>query len=205
MMMMASQSVAMCTSARVAAKAGASSAKPAGRVAVRVTASVAGKGFVFDSKPRRGGLVVAHGKKEDAAKRALQGAFGGASYDPLTENDGPGGFGGGGRFGGFWKKLSGGGGGDGWLPAFKRLGPLGMFAVVFAIYWLFKPVTAVLVNLVFFVFKIPTGREPEYQAMMAAKAAAAKAAAPADADIIARYGADDDDDFEDDDEDDEDE
>ena len=143
MMMMASQSVAMCTSARVAVKAGASSAKPAGRVAVRVTASVAGKGFVFDSKPRRGGLVVAHGKKEDAAKRALQGAFGGASYDPLTENDGPGGFGGGGRFGGFWKKLSGGGGGDGWLPAFKRLGPLGMFAVVFAIYWLFKPVTAV--------------------------------------------------------------
>ena len=90
-MMMVSQSVAMCTSARVAVKAGASSAKPAGRVAVRVTASVAGKGFVFDSKPRRGGLVVAHGKKEDAAKRALQGAFGGASYDPLTENDGPGG------------------------------------------------------------------------------------------------------------------
>ena len=70
MMMMASQSVAMNTSARVAVKAGPSSAKPAGRVAVRVTASVAGKGFVFDSKPRRGGLVVAHGKKEDAAKRA---------------------------------------------------------------------------------------------------------------------------------------
>ena len=73
-MMMVSQSVAMCTSARVAVKAGASSAKPAGRVAVRVTAGVAGKGFAFDSKPRRGGLVVAHGKKEDAAKRALQGA-----------------------------------------------------------------------------------------------------------------------------------
>ena len=83
-----------------------------------------------------------------------------AQYDPLAENDGPGGFGGGGRFGGFWKKLSGGGGGDGWWPAFKRLGPLGMFGVVFAIYWLFKPVTAVLVNLVFSVFKIPTGREP---------------------------------------------
>ena len=205
-MMMMAQSITMNTGARLAGRAGASAAKPAGRVAVRVTAGVAGKGFVWSNKPRRAG-VVAHGKKEDAAKRALQGAFGGASYDPLAENDGPGGFGGGGRFGGFWKKLSGGGGGDGWWPAFKRLGPLGMFGVVFAIYWLFKPVTAVLVNLVFYVFKIPTGREPEYQAMMAAKEAAKKKLERADADIIARYGADDDDfddDF-DDDENDEDE
>ena len=48
---------------------------------------------------------------------------------------------------------------------------LGMFGVVFAIYWLFKPSPpsgepGVLV------FKIPTGGEPEYQAMMAAKEAA---------------------------------
>ena len=57
-MMMTAQSITMNTGARLAGRAGASAAKPAGRVAVRVTAGVAGKGFVWNNKPRRAGVVV---------------------------------------------------------------------------------------------------------------------------------------------------
>jgi hypothetical protein len=66
----------------------------------RVTASgAAGRsyhGAKDAASTKRGMSVVAHGKKEDAAKRALMGAFS-SKGDVLSENDG-----GGGIFGGFF-------------------------------------------------------------------------------------------------------
>jgi len=63
---------------------------------------------------------------------------------------------------------------------------------------LFKPVTAIAVNGVYYAFGWRTGREAPTEEELA------RASAPADADVISKYAADDDDD-EDDDDDDEDE
>jgi hypothetical protein len=76
------------------------------------------------------------------------------------------------------------------------MGAFGLFGLFIAVFALFKPVTAILVNLVYYLLRIPTGREPG-----AALVAEPAVAVAADADIIARYGADDDEDDEDDDED----
>ena len=139
----------------------------------------------------RGDRVVARGKKEDAAKRALMGALGG-SADILKENDGDGGWFGGGGFGGFGRR---GGGGDGSFgDRIRTMGAFGVFVALLAIFALFKPVTAILVNLVYYLLKLPTGHEPG-----AVPVAAPVAAVAADADIIARYGADDDEDEDDED------
>ena len=136
-----------------------------------------------EASSRRGMSVVAHGKKEDAARRALQGALGG-SGDLLAENDG-----GGGLFGGFFGP-GGRGGGDwwGWRDRFRSWGNAGTIFFFILLFVLFKPVTAILVNLVYFVMGWPLDTPP---------LVASGPGVAADADIIARYGADDDDEDED--------
>ena len=163
--------------------------------AVRATASLSGAvpgGGMRGRRPRaRGAHVVAHGKKEDAARRALLDAMGSRS-DPLAQFDDSGG----GGFGGGIKKWFGGGGGgdnDNWQGKLRTMGAFGLFGLIIAVFALFKPVTAILVNLIYYLARIPTGREPG-----AEKIAEPAVAVAADADIIARYGADDDEDDEDD-------
>jgi len=130
------------------------------------------------------------------------GAFG-DKPDALAENDKGGFFGGGGLFGNGGRGGGGGGGkwfGGRWKPPdwMQSIGPLGTLIAFLVVYWLFKPITAILVNLVYYVMKWPTGREPGAMQEEAKEIAA-------DADIIARYGgADDDEDFDDDDDDDDD-
>ena len=163
--------------------------------AVRATASLSGAvpggGMRGRRERARGALVVAHGKKEDAARRALLDAMGSRS-DPLAQFDDSGG----GGFGGGIKKWFGGGGGgdnDNWRGKLRTMGAFGLFGLFIAVFALFKPVTAILVNLIYYLLRIPTGREPG-----AERVAEPAVAVAADADIIARYGADDDEDDEDD-------
>ena len=153
------------------------------RRAVRATAASAGAvpggGSHMKRETKRGDCVVVRGKKEDAAKRALMGALGGQN-DVLAENDS------GGGFGGFIGNFFGGGGGGGWWgDQFRRMGPAGSIIFLIVAWILFKPVTAILVNLVYFLLNWETD-SPE------PVPAAAAAGVAADADIIARYGADDD-------------
>ena len=122
---------------------------------------------------------------QEAARKALQGALGGKAEKKLRALDGGGPrgpidwfFGGGG----------GGGGGDG--DARKIAG---WIFIVFAVLTLFKPVTAIAVNAMYYAFGWRTGREAPTEAELAS------ANAPADASVIAKYAADDDDDDDDDD------
>ena len=173
------------------------------RSVVSLSGTVPGGGMRGRQKgPARGVRVIAHGKKEDEAKRALMEAMGSrARDDTLAQFDDSGG----GGFGGGIKKFFGGGGGgdnDNWRGKLRSLGAFGMFGLFLAAFALFKPVTAILVNLVYFCLRLPTGREPGSELLVTEPVV--KIAA--DADIIARYGADEDDEDEDDeDENDEDE
>ena len=116
----------------------------------------------------------------------------GGKRDVLSQFDGGGG--GGGPLDWFF----GGGGGDGddGSPQARKIA--GWIVAVAAFLMLFKPVTAVIVNAVYYAFGWRTGREPLTDAELAALAA------PADASIISKYAADDDDDLDDDEDDDDD-
>ena len=52
----------------------------------------------------------------------------------------------------------------------STFGALAIIVGVILCFALFKPVTAILVNLIFYVFKIPTGREPGAQLAAAGSA-----------------------------------
>jgi len=166
--------------------------------AVRATASLSGAvpggGMRKRHNAVRGARVVAKGKKEDEARRALMEGLGSRfREDSLAQFDDSGG----GGFGGGIKKWFGGGGGgdnDNWKGKLRKIGGFGMFVLFLAVFALFKPVTAILVNLVYFCLRLPTGREPGSELLVAEPVM--KIAA--DADIIARYGADEDEDDEDD-------
>ena len=81
-------------------------------------------------------------------------------------------------------------------PKLRTMGAFGLFGLFIAVFALFKPVTAILVNLVYYLL-----RASRRLSHAGASSPASSVAVAADADIIARYGADDDEDDEDDDED----
>ena len=130
---------------------------------------------------------------EEAARAALMGAIGNKK-DKLKAFDN------GGRGGGFFNFGGGGGGGSGGDGSNK--GTLQvlflLFCVVFVFYGL-KPVSAMFVNLIYYAFKIPTGRPGDEEPEDALSYASGKAGQSADADVISKYGGDDDDDDDDDD------
>ena len=117
------------------------------------------------------------GKKKDTLKAFDDGGGGGGFF-----NFGKGGGGGGDDDGG---------GSKGTLQVLFLL-----FCILFVFYGL-KPMSAILVNLIYYAFKIPTGRpgdeEPEDMLSYASGGQSA------DADVISKYGGDDDDDDDDDD------
>ena len=121
----------------------------------------------------------------EAARKALQGALGN-KRDVLARFDRGGG--GGGPIDWFF---GGGGGGDDGSRGARRIA--GWMFLAFLVLVLFKPVTAILVNAVYYAFGWRTGREAPTEAELAA------ATGPADANVIAKYAADDDDDDDDDD------
>jgi len=150
------------------------------RSAASLSAAVPGGGMRHRRENARGVRLVAKGKKEDDARRALLDALG-SKGDVLAQFDDSGG----GGFGGGIKKWFGGGGGgdnDNWRGKLRRMGAFGLFGLFIAVFWLFKPVTAILVNLAYHLLKLPTGREPGAE-LLVEKPVAAVAA---DADIIAR-------------------
>ena len=108
----------------------------------------------------------------------------------------------GGRGGGFFN--FGGGGGGGGSGDGSNKGTLQvlflLFCVVFVFYGL-KPVSAMFVNLIYYAFKIPTGRPGDEEPEDALSYAGGKAGQSADADVISKYGGDDADDDDDDDDD----
>ena len=132
---------------------------------------------------------------EEAARAALMGAIGNKK-DKLKAFDN------GGRGGGFFN-FGGGGGGGGGSGDGSNKGTLQvlflLFCVVFVFYGL-KPVSAMFVNLIYYAFKIPTGRPGDEEPEDALSYAGGKAGQSADADVISKYGGDDDDDDDDDDE-----
>ena len=116
------------------------------------------------------------GKKKDTLKAFDDGGGGGGGFF----NFGKGGGGGGDDDGG---------GSKGTLQVLFLL-----FCILFVFYGL-KPMSAILVNLIYYAFKIPTGRpgdeEPEDMLSYASGGQSA------DADVISKYGGDDDDDDDD--------
>ena len=108
----------------------------------------------------------------------------------------------GGSGGGFFNFSGGGGGGGGGDDGGSK-GTLQvlflLFCIVFVFYGL-KPLSAIFVNLIYYAFKIPTGRPGDEEPEDALSYAGAGQSA--DADVISKYGGDDDDDDDDDDEDD---
>ena len=138
------------------------------------------------------GPIVGGKAAQDAARKALAGAFGG-KRDVLSQFDG------GGKGGGPLDWFFGGGGGDDGDESSQLARKISFWVfLVIAVLMLFKPVTAIAVNGVYYAFGWRTGREAPTEEELA------RASAPADADVISKYAADDDDD-EDDDDDDEDE
>ena len=128
-------------------------------------------------------------EKADAARKALQGALGN-KRDVLSKFDG------GGKGGGPLDWFFGGGGGDDDGENAQARKIANWVFLAFVVLLLFKPVTAVIVNAVYYAFGWRTGREAPTEAELAAMNA------PADASVISKYAADDDDDDDDDDNDD---
>ena len=140
-----------------------------------------------DEKPKR----ISKKEAEEAARAALMGAIG-KKKDTLKAFDD----GGGGGFFNFGKGGGGGGGDDGGGSKGTLQVLFLLFCIMFVFYGL-KPMSAILVNLIYYAFKIPTGRpgdeEPEDMLSYASGGQSA------DADVISKYGGDDDDDDDDDD------
>ena len=157
----------------------ASSSTPSARFR-RANAPPRARGFALTPRASAGDgaqdPIIGGKAAQDAARKALQGAMGG-KRDVLSQFDGGGG----------------GGDGDDGSPQARKIA--GWIVAVAAFLTLFKPVTAVIVNAVYYAFGWRTGREPLTDAERAALAA------PADASIISKYAADDDDDEDDDDDD----
>ena len=122
---------------------------------------------------------------EAAARKALMGAIGN-KRDVLSKFDG------GGKGGGPLDWFFGGGGGGDENPMARKISFWIFLALL--VLFTFKPITAVLVNAVYYAFGWRTGREAPTEAELEA----ALRAPSADADVLSRYGADDDDDDEDD-------
>ena len=136
------------------------------------------------------GPIVGGKAAQDAARKALAGALGG-KRDVLSQFDG------GGKGGGplDWFFGGGGGGDDGDESSqLARKISFWVFLVI-AVLMLFKPVTAIAVNGVYYAFGWRTGREAPTEEELA------RASAPADADVISKYAADDDEDEDEDDDD----
>ena len=127
-------------------------------------------------------------EKADAARKALQGALGN-KRDVLSKFDG------GGKGGGPLDWFFGGGGGDDDGENAQARKIANWVFLAFVVLLLFKPVTAVIVNAVYYAFGWRTGREAPTEAELAAMNA------PADASVISKYAADDDDDDDDDEDD----
>ena len=120
------------------------------------------------------------------------GAIGGKK-DKLKQFDA----GGGGGFFNFWGNGGGGGGDDDGGRGTMQVLFL-VFCFLFVFYGL-KPLTAIIVNAIYYVFNIPTGRPGDEDPEDLRREREARQIT-ADAAVIAKYGADDDDDDDDDDE-----
>ena len=134
---------------------------------------------------------------EEAARAALMGAIGNKK-DKLKAFDN------GGRGGGFFNFGGGGGGGGGGSGGDgSNKGTLQVLFLLFCVLFVFyglKPVSAMFVNLIYYAFKIPTGRPGDEEPEDALSYASGKGGQSADADVISKYGGDDDDDDDDDEE-----
>ena len=149
----------------------ASSSTPSARFR-RANAPPRARGFALAPRASAGDgaqdPIIGGKAAQDAARKALQGAMGG-KRDVLSQFDG----GGGGRGPLDWFFGGGGGDGDDGSPQARKIA--GWIVAVAAFLTLFKPVTAVLVNAVYYAFGWRTGREPFADAGRAALAAPAAA------------------------------
>ena len=130
--------------------------------------------------------IIGRKDAEAAARNALMGAIGN-KRDVLSKFDG------GGKGGGPLDWFFGGGGGGDENPLARKISFWIFLALL--VLFTFKPVTAIMVNAVYYAFGWRTGREAPTEAELQA----ALRAPSADADVLSRYGADDDDDDDDDD------
>jgi len=177
-------SISACTVAesRIANRRSTSLRAPRAR-GLACVPRAAGKGAADDgSNP-----YVGRKEAQEAARKALMGALGN-KRDVLSQFDNGGK--GGGPIDWFFGGRGGGGGGD--SSAARKIS-YWIFLVLLVLF-AFKPVTAVIVNGVYYAFGWRTGREPPTEAELAAAAVPTSA----DADVLKRYGASDDDDDDDD-------
>jgi hypothetical protein len=130
---------------------------------------------------------------EEAAKKALIQAMGG-KRDRLKKFDN-----GGGNGGFFNFSRTGGGGGDGGDDGGRgTLQVLFLIACAVFTFYAIKPACALVVNLIYYVFKIPTGWPGDEEPVDPREIIGQSTTGMADADIISKYGMDDDDDDDDD-------